>query len=213
MSIVQFLRKPYLAIFLASLTLFASCGQYDNELEDTFENIDLQTFVSKHLETSSKILNVLEQEKSIDFNEITEITNTNVSLEELKNKYKSVGVQKYNELSLLVFDLLQNSNNFAKSNQHLNLSEIDNSITAEIANQLNGEFSLFNRSNNCQKTYDSSMGRCHRNYAITTAISAVGMFMGGIAGAVGVLVAALALAECESSAWDALQDCNQQNSQ
>ncbi len=40
MNIIKNLRKPYLAMFLASLVLFVSCEQYDNEgvINDSIEN-------------------------------------------------------------------------------------------------------------------------------------------------------------------------------
>ncbi len=47
MNIIKFLRKPYLAILLASLTLFASCSQYDNDIEEP-NNIDAVALKSMH---------------------------------------------------------------------------------------------------------------------------------------------------------------------
>lgn len=199
-------RKPYLAILLAFLTLFASCSQYDNESEDTYENIDLSTFVSKHIENSSKIIDLIQQENNVEFNDIMEITNSNVSLEELETKYKALGVKEFNKIAHLTIDLLQNSNNFVKTNSDIDASEIENLIITEIDNQLTNSVSSFKNSN-CEKAYQDSMNRCHRNYIITTAISAAGMFLGGIAGAVGVLAAAVGLAECERAANDARNEC------
>lgn len=42
MNIIKFLRKPYLAILLASLTLFSSCSQYDNDLTESIDAVTLK---------------------------------------------------------------------------------------------------------------------------------------------------------------------------
>ncbi len=47
MKIIKFLRKPYLAILLASLTLFASCSQYDNILTEP-KSIDALALKNMH---------------------------------------------------------------------------------------------------------------------------------------------------------------------
>lgn len=44
MNIIQFLRKPYLAMFLASLMLFASCSQYDTESNEVKQSFDYEAF-------------------------------------------------------------------------------------------------------------------------------------------------------------------------
>jgi hypothetical protein len=47
MNLIKFLRKPYLAILLASLTLFASCSQYDNEIIEP-NSLDAKALKSVH---------------------------------------------------------------------------------------------------------------------------------------------------------------------
>ncbi len=65
MNIIKFLRKPYLAMFLASLMLFASCSQYDTELNEVKQSFDYETFnthkSSNHLDN---IMNSLSKKSS-----------------------------------------------------------------------------------------------------------------------------------------------------
>lgn len=51
MKIMQFLRKPYLAILFSSLTLFVSCTQYDN---DTVETNSIDALALKNLHRDLK---------------------------------------------------------------------------------------------------------------------------------------------------------------
>ena len=45
MNILNNLRKPYFAIFLATLMLFASCSQYDNDIPiDNLSENSLEVF-------------------------------------------------------------------------------------------------------------------------------------------------------------------------
>ena len=56
MNIIKFLRKPYLAILLASLTLFASCSQYDNDLAP--DSIDALALKNMHNDIKTNLSNV-----------------------------------------------------------------------------------------------------------------------------------------------------------
>lgn len=56
MNIIKFLRKPYLAILLASLTLFAYCSQYDNDLSP--DSIDAAALKNMHNDIKVDLSNI-----------------------------------------------------------------------------------------------------------------------------------------------------------
>ena len=69
------LRKPYFAIFLASLVLFVSCSQY----EDNEQDIDANYLKSTHLNLQS----IIENSKNLQLNNIT----LNVTEDEVESAY------------------------------------------------------------------------------------------------------------------------------
>jgi hypothetical protein len=72
MNLIKFLRKPYLAILLASLTLFASCSQYDNEI---IEPNSLDANALKNVHQNIKIdLNNASKNANINFAQFKDST-------------------------------------------------------------------------------------------------------------------------------------------
>ena len=58
MNILNNLRKPYFAIFLATLMLFASCSQYDNDIPiDNLSENSLEVFSGQELFKSIVFMN------------------------------------------------------------------------------------------------------------------------------------------------------------
>lgn len=71
MNILKTLRKPYFAMFLASLMLFVSCNQ-NNLLEDSeIQTQTLDEYFAKYIELTSKMV---ELKKSVDYNVIDKLT-------------------------------------------------------------------------------------------------------------------------------------------
>lgn len=145
------IRKSYLASILASLTLFASCSQYDNDIQNSINstdninleknsgNINLDSFVEKQLQTSTEIINLLEKENNIDF-ESLEYVSKDLKPEDLLIILEDANIQKSDVISNLLIQLYNESVNFGINNpdfKNLNQNEIEKMINVEINNQHN----------------------------------------------------------------------------
>ena len=133
MKLIKNFRKPYFAIVLASLTLFASCNQYDNEAIETqysaelTNNLNLAAYLEKHLQISTEIILLLESENNIDI-ESLQSANENLKPVEILGMLQSANIHQSDDISELFIQMNINNNNFSNSNpklKSLNYSEIE----------------------------------------------------------------------------------------
>ncbi len=213
MNLIKNFRKPCFAIVLASLTLFASCSQYDNEAIETpnlavlTNNLNLANYLERHLQISAEITILLESENNID-TESLQYAKENLKPEEILGMLEDANIQQSDDISKL-FIQMNNNNNFANSNPHLknlNYSEIENMISVEIDNQLD----QFQRkaSGSCRNSWNTSYERCNRNFLTSlAAVGISGFFTLGIGTAIGAGAAILILALCKSDTDEDYMEC------
>jgi len=107
MTIIKFLRKPYLSIILAAITLLASCSQYDNELNDN-NKINL---------TNLNFNELIEQQQSFlnEYHNNTVSKKSNNSIENFdKNKLGSFIEDELASISQYDYDLRYLDNQFSE---------------------------------------------------------------------------------------------------
>lgn len=212
------IRKSYLASILASLTLFASCSQYDNDIQNSINstdninleknsgNINLDSFVEKQLQTSTEIINLLEKENNIDF-ESLEYVSKDLKPEDLLIILEDANIQKSDVISNLLIQLYNESVNFGINNpdfKNLNQNEIEKMINVEINNQHN----KLDGFNPCRDVLDIAKARCGENLLIALAAAAlVGIFTGGVGYGFGAATAILIAAKCATDADNDYNAC------
>ncbi|WP_452218357.1 hypothetical protein [Lacinutrix undariae] len=222
MNLIKNFRKPYLTIILASLTLFASCSQYENEVEEIpnstelanrINKLNLADYVEKHLQISNDIYILLENENNIDI-EFLESAPDKLKLNEILGMLENANVQQSGLISDLFIQMYHNTLDFTNSNpdlKNLNYSEFENMITVEIDKQLDENYS--NRSTgDCRATLDKAKARCGRNMVISLAVAGgVGIFTGGVGYAFGAGAAILVASLCAEDANNDYKDCMRNN--
>lgn len=208
MNIIKILRKPYLAMFLASLMLFSSCSQYDNEINEESESLNLSNFVEKHLEISTEISKLMINEKRINLS-ILQQTSHIIKYEQINEMLESVNFEVSNKIALLIQQMHSNSVKFVKSNpqyKNLNKNEIESLITAEIDYLMNKAF--LKRAGPCKDAFHIAQGRCTRNYAISAGTAAVvGIFTAGFGWLAGAGAALVVFTVCNVNAESDYDDC------
>ena len=222
MKLIKNFRKSYLAIVLASLTLFTSCSQYDNEvneipksteLANRENNLNLADYVKKHLQISNDITILLANENNIDI-ESLQSASDKLKPEEILGMLNDANIQQAEVISELFIQMYYNTLDFTNSNpdlKNLNYSELENMVTVEIDKQLDEFYSR--SSGDCRENLDRAKARCGRNMAISLAVAgAVGIFSGGVGYAFGAATAILVAGFCAEDANDDYNDCMGYNS-
>lgn len=211
MNIIKFLRKPYLAIILASLTLFASCTQ-DTLLEGSeIQTQTLEEYLIKHIELTSK---TVELKNSVNYNDIDKLINLqNKSIEtsDLKLILKNENIEIPDEIFELQLKFIENTrilHNNPKYNS-LNQEEFLTLITNEIKSQFDNASTFSKKSNDCDSEFDEANEDCLIDFAASAAtVGVVGLFTSfGIGSLIGGGIALIRFGECNESAQDALADC------
>lgn len=220
MNIINFLRKPYLAMFLASLMLFASCSQYDNEIVETSEPLSLSNFIGQHLQIVTEISILLESESNIDAESLQSISK-NLKPEEMLGVLEDANFQQADVISELFLEMYNNNLNFTNSNpnlKNLNNNEIENMVTVEIDKQLiqfqrNKSSNVQSNKSDCKENMDRGASRCQRNFAISAASAiGVGLFTGGIGYAIGIATAGIIAGLCIDDVNQDYLECRLNNS-
>jgi len=206
MNIINILRKPYLAMFLASLMLFASCSQYENNtqaFDDTSLNIaknqlngfNLNSAKSSNIVNNHQIMDYMQEQNnvSIEFPESLYELNDKTTDEKISIALQS-GVLNQDDL-VIIQNLeisLRNDNfenvisNFENEIINLNFStekfEIYNIFVNSLKLSNSLDSTLF-QSNNYAKSFDCVLA--------TIAFAAAAISLAGLtAASAGLLVGA-----------------------
>lgn len=233
MPLIKKLRKPFVALCFATLTLFASCSQYDNEIEQTVietsnvvksmkESIksnafSLWDFADKHIEISKEIATILKKDKNLNLEVLDEAINTSKveSYEEFDTVLKLNNIKESSTIIRLMKEMEANNDKFLKSNPdivRLNQNELGELIGNEIYSKVDG--SSQNNPNGgstlgpCEDEYDSDMNSCHFNLALSAGASvALAIISGGIGGVYSGTMAMVIWTGCIGEAWDDMENC------
>jgi hypothetical protein len=135
MNIIKILRKPYLAILLASLTLFASCSQYDSE---TINNgLDEQTKAQLKQATIEFVNNVKNNPESL--NKTTKDNYTGIEdtlINEALSTYVNNDLEIY-RANVISFSQWNNNQLNAIEAIFIVLETVKDNFTAEDAKKVN----------------------------------------------------------------------------
>lgn len=169
MNLIKTLRKPYLSIFLASLVLFVSCSQYDNENIQKFDdaslniaksqldNFTLTAKKSSDADMNHQIMNYFENQNNVNL----EFSNTLYELNEKTTDKKIEIALQSGILNQEDLTLIQNlENNLKNDNFSSVISNFEENVLS--LNLSNEKFEVYNTFVNALKltnTIDSSLFR------------------------------------------------------
>ncbi|MEN8817846.1 MAG: hypothetical protein ABF274_13375 [Nonlabens sp.] len=208
MNVIKTLRKPYLSIFLSALVLFVSCSQYDNDINEVEENLSLSEFVEKHLELSSSVLSLINDENKQDILALENIEET-LTYNQLNKVLADANIKESDAIAGLLNEMYLNGKRFSESNpdfQNDKKSDLEILISQEIDKQLNNSY--LRASGPCQDAYHTAQGRCTRNYAISSGVAvAVGLGTAGFGWLFGAGAALVVYTLCMTDAESDLEDC------
>jgi len=199
------LRKPYVSGIMTLLLLFASCTQFESDIEETENSISLEEFVEKHIELSSSMLILLEENKKniLSLQKLED----NLTYEQLEQVLRDTNIKEAQTITELAKEIRNNGVNFSKNMEYhnLNKSELEFKVTNEIYKQLN---KLYPKDGPCEDQYRSAQGACTLQYTIATGAAVIAgtatLGLGWLIGAGGAL---LNYTICMVRADAALEDC------
>ncbi len=206
MNLIKFFRKPHLALLLALLLIFSSCSQY--EYDNIGTNLNLEDFAERHIDISSKVIALLNEEKNIDIHIIKMIPPTDdYTKQELNKVFEISGIKESTKLVNLFSEMNENAKNYVRSNPYSDLEIIEESITSVLdkkSNDLN--FAL--RHGDCEEERDEAYARCDRNYVISVGVAVVSAFYTfGVGTLLAGVTALLIWADCTDAAWHNYREC------
>lgn len=217
MNILKTLRKPYFAMFLASLMLFVSCNQ-----DSISEDLEIQTqtldeYFAKHLELTSKMV---ELKNSVDYDvigKLSKLQNKSVEASDLKLTLKNENIEISDEIFELQHKIIENTRilyNNPKYNS-LNQDEFLVLIKNEISNQFEKKQIFLQKvADPCLDAFNNANEECLVDFAASAAtVGVVGLFTTfGVGTLIGGGIALIRFGECNKSAQADLADCrdNQQ---
>ncbi|TXD46675.1 hypothetical protein [Polaribacter sp. IC073] len=123
MNVLKTLRKPYFAMFLASLMLFASCSQ-DNISEDLVTQT-LEEYFAKHIELTSKMA---ELKNSVDYDvidKLTKLQNKSEKTSDLKLSLKNENIEIPDEIFDLQLKIIENTRILYNNPKYNSLNQED----------------------------------------------------------------------------------------
>ncbi|MBK1897968.1 hypothetical protein [Chryseobacterium paridis] len=173
---------------------------------------NLSEYVSTQLSIQSDIKDIMDNEKNADFSMIqSEIERIKTS-EELEKLYKAAKIVHIKELITLYEKMRDQSQSFRDSNADFyakyNDDERTRILTNEIDLQLGYTGRMANVTTNCQSSFATASKRCMRNYAIEIGGSVlVGVFTGGVGGAIAGGLATAHMVACNSDAESDYHTC------
>ncbi len=208
MNILKNFRKPYLALFLSSLMIFVSCNHDDILFRNSSNknNLTLELYVSRHIEISNELLNLIDKEKNINYEILINETNE-ISKNEFVNLLQNANIKNHQRISELFFQLKNLSEEFVNENvsiRNMDIDEFEILFVTELDNQTSDNFARFG---DCEDDYETAENRCERNWVISMGLAFVGGVLTGgaawlaTAGATGLFVVCL-----EEAAAD-YEDC------
>ncbi|RKE94652.1 hypothetical protein [Ichthyenterobacterium magnum] len=211
MNILKNLRRPYFAMFLASLMLFVSCNQ-----DSLIENPEVKTqtldeYLIKHFELTSKMI---ELKSSVDYNiidKLKKLQNKAIKKSDLKIAIKDENIEISDEIFELQQQIIENTKilyNNPKYNS-LNQEEFLTLITNEINSQLQNKQIFSKKSDSCLDTFNSANESCLKSFGASLAtVGVVGLFTSfGVGSLIGGGIALIRFGECNKSAQADLADC------
>lgn len=214
MNILKTLRKPYFAMFLASLILFVSCNQ-DSLLENSeIQTQTLEEYIAKHIELTSKLV-VLKN--SVDYDVVDKLEllqNKSIETSNLKITLENESIYISDEIFELQQRLIENTRILHNNPEYNSLNEEDftNLIKDAISSQFN-----YNRifaknaraSDPCLDAFNSANGDCLLEFTLSAGtVGVVGLFTTfGVGTLIGGAVALIRFGECNKSAQADLADC------
>lgn len=211
MNILKTLRKPYFAMFLASLILFMSCNQ-DTLLEDTeTKTQSLEEYLTKHIELTSKMI---ELKNSVDYDivdKLTKLQNKSIDPGNLKLTLKKENIEISDKIFELQQKIIENTRilyNNPKYNS-LNQEEFTTLIKNEIVSQFENKQLFSRQSSSCLDTFNSANESCLKSFGASLAtVGVVGLFTSfGVGSLIGGGIALIRFGECNKSAQADLADC------
>ncbi|NMH89114.1 hypothetical protein [Flavivirga algicola] len=220
MLFYKIIKKTYFSLFLATLLLFTSCTQYANDIDENItitsqitEHLSLEDYVNNHINLTSKLFDIINNEKNVSQDILRESKRYSTSKENIKT-LKEAGFKETEIISDLLIKISNNTSKFIQNNPTLTKfseNEIEDTLTIEIDKQLKFNKlaklaeSKYSKSD-CQSRFETAKGRCKTNFAIGIAGLAIsGFFSFGLGTVVGAgFVSGLAV-KCSN---DALADYN-----
>lgn len=204
-------RKPYLAIFLATLLLFVSCSE-DSMLNDTeFQTQTLEEYFTKHIDLASKMVELKNYADYDVIDKLVKTQNKSIEISDLKLTLKNESIEISDEIFELLQELIENTRilyNNPKYNS-LNQEEFLTLVTDEIKSKIDNE-SIFSRiSKDCEAIFDAANEECLKDFAAAVAtLGVVGLFTSfGVGSLIGGGIALIRFGECNKSAQADFEDC------
>ena len=196
---------------------FNSCNRDTIDQVKTEQTLNVDDFVAKHLEITSRIHHILSEKYLNDKNFILDGNKINkfTTQEELDSYLESIGFD--NSIKIEFINLLKEEINlYKKLDSNPNFSNLDNNEKEKlISNKIilfqektikNSSISIASRS--CVQQWNVEIDRCERNYALETGLSIVGgIFSGGVGGLIGFAGATAHWTFCIKDARDDYYDC------
>lgn len=217
MNILKTLRKPYLAMFLASLMLFVSCNQ-DSLLEDSeIQTQTLDEYFAKHIELTSKMA---ELKNSVDYDivdKLSKLQNKSVETSDLKFILKNENIEISDEVFELQLKIIENTRILYNNPKYNSLNQEDFStiITNEVRTQFSNKQILLRNGDPCLPAFNSANEACLSNLGASLAtVGVIGLFTSfGVGSLIGGGIALLRFRQCNLSAQADLADCRENQNQ
>ena len=201
MNIIKIARKPYLAVVFASVMLFASCSQYDHEINESVEPLSVTKYVEKHIELTSELINIVNTDKELVIEALSNVIN-NTRIDEIEMIFENANFNESKSISKLIKEIQDNTFHFVESNPEMKTNGQDyivNLISHEIEEQ-KSNYATEMRQGSCDDKYGSDIDICKENYYFSLAVIAV-------TAVVSFGIATISLANCMDRAFHTYDDC------
>lgn len=184
--------------------------EMDNRL--TSDSKTLSGYIKNQLTISTKIKDLLDQEKGADFSMIQTGLEKVKTVDDLKMLYKNANVKNIDQLITLYQELNSNTQTFVGNNPDFyskyKEEERLSLLTNEIDSQLDASNIFGTARANCQGNFATASKRCMRNYLMSMTVAVVGGTISFGAGAIIAGAAATAvMIACNSDAESDYHTC------
>ena len=214
MNIFKTLRKPYFAIFFASLVLFTSCNKDSLSESSEIQTQTLDEYIVKHVELTLKFI---ELKNSINYDvvdKLTKLQRKSIEPSDLKFAIKNENIDISNDILELEEEIIENTRILYNNPEYSSLTQkeflnlIKNSISDEFENP-KIILQSAKTSNSCLDAFNSANEKCLLEFTLSAGtVGVVGLFTTfGIGTLIGGGVALIRFGECNKNAQAVLEDC------